>query len=1196
MFTFVGSSRSSMRNNLWIFFGLFIFFSCQQPRFELLTPGFSGISFVNRIENKDTMNILDMEFVYNGGGVAIGDLNGDGLDDLYFTGNQVDNACYLNLGQLKFKDITAAARVGKKFPHSWSSGVNILDINCDGKQDIYVCNTLIGHADERSNLLFINQGNTNEGIPVFMEQGAVYGIDDPNHASHAQWFDYDNDGDLDLFLGINLIDTQFPNQYYTRTTDGSVLTRDVLYRNDWDSLLQHPVFTDVSLAARIVYDGYSHSTLINDFNEDGWLDIYVANDYLSNDLIYLNNQDGTFSNRTGEIFKHLSNSAMGSDVADINNDGRLDVATTEMQPFYNKRKKLFQSANNYNTYVYNRQYKYEYQYTRNTLQINQGLNPHSGLPLFSELGMLAGVHETDWSWSLLMADLDNDGWREIFIANGFPKDVTDHDFGAFRASIASTLVTKQELFDMIPEIKTPNFLFRQENNLQFNNVAKAWGLGQPTFSNGAAYGDLDNDGDLDLVINNINDQAFLYENHWGDKNDHHYLRLKLSGSAKNPDAIGAKVTIYYADQLQSAIILSGRGYLSQSEPALHFGLGASKVVDSVIIYWPGKEKSVLTNPAVDQLLTVNYHQQKVAFFSQQNLPALITSVDPQNIGINYAHLELDFVDFNFQRTLPHKFSQYGPSIAIGDINGDGREDMYCGAASRLSSAWYIQQPDHTFKMSAAKYKLDFQDREEDAGTLLFDADGDGDLDLYLSRGSSQFEAGSEVYRHVLGINDGLGNFTLDTTAIPDLRTNSSVVRKADIDLDGDDDLLICGRVKARQFPRAERTVLLRNDSKPGAPKFTEVTGKWGPELDTLGMISDAIWSDLNNDLYPDLILAGEWMPLTVFINQKDHLENVTSSSGLPDYLGWWTSLASSDFDQDGDMDFIAGNYGLNLNFKCSSAQPLRLYAKDFDNNRNLDPFISCYWPDSMGVKREYFYHTRDDMIKQLVMIRSKFQTYGAFGEATVQDVFNAQELAGAQIKITNYLASAYIENLGGEKFKVTALPGAVQYAPIFGLLPDDVDGDGDLDVWVCGNDYGLELGQGRADALHGLILRNDGPGRWTPLQPESSGFALLKDGKGVGRIIVGDREYFFATQNQDSMRLFSKSLQPEALVLPHPDELYAQVSLKDGRQYKIEFYQQASFWTQSSPRLSIYPAMTEVIFFNRKNQQTRTVKSNQTIN
>ncbi|MEK7257983.1 MAG: VCBS repeat-containing protein, partial [Bacteroidota bacterium] len=503
---------------------ILLFSACKkQTQFRLLPPKSTGIDFANVITEKDTMNILDMEFVYNGGGVAAGDLNGDGLQDLYFTGNQVDNMLYLNRGKLKFEDVTQAAGVGKTMPHQWSSGINILDINLDGKLDVYVCNTINPDPEQRRNLLFINEGNDAQGIPHFKELAKAYGLDDPSHSSNAQFFDYDNDQDLDVFIAVNFIDQQYPNQFLTRTYDGSSPTRDILLENNWSDSLGHPVFTDVSLRAGIVLEGYSHSALICDFNEDGWQDIYVANDYQSNDILYLNNgapaqspftnhQSPTFTNRIADIFKHQAMSSMGSDVADVNNDGAPDVFVTEMQPYFNKRKKLFQGGSSYQRYIFNEQYDYEYQYTRNMLQLNRGIHPETGLPVFSDVGMFAGVQETDWSWTSLFADFDNDGWQDLYVANGFPRDVTDHDFADFRKSIASTLTPKADLYAMIPEVKSPNFMFQNSppDSLGgsvpiYKDVSKAWGLAIPSFSNGAASADLDNDGDLDLVVNNIDD-------------------------------------------------------------------------------------------------------------------------------------------------------------------------------------------------------------------------------------------------------------------------------------------------------------------------------------------------------------------------------------------------------------------------------------------------------------------------------------------------------------------------------------------------------------------------------------------------------------------------------------------------------------------------------------------------------------------
>jgi len=523
----------NIRHILHFAFYILLLTSCQQtpPLFELLSPESTGILFENTITERDTVNILDAEFVYNGGGVAIGDVNGDGFQDVYFTGNQVNNKLYLNRGNLKFEDITTQANTGKRSPGEWSSGVTMIDINQDGKLDIYVSNTFSPTPQLRRNLLFINQGNDPNGIPHFKQQAEEYGIANDSHSSHSALLDYDHDGDLDVFIGVNFIDEQYPNQFKSQILDGTAPNRDILLRNDWSDSLKHPVFADVSAQAGIIHDGYSHSSTITDFNEDGWPDIYVANDYQSNDIIYVNNQDGTFSNRVGEVFKHLSFSAMGSDAADINNDGLIDLVTTEMLPAYNKRRKLMMPANAYQNYLNTEQYKYQYQYFRNTLQLNRGKNPETGLSVFSDIAFLSEVQATDWSWSPMLADFDNDGYRDLIITNGFPKDVTDQDFGAFRSGIESSLISKDELHNRIPAARFASFAFKNNDGMRFSDVSKAWGMTQPAFSNGATYADLDNDGDLDMVFNNIDEKAFVYRNTLYDNKEqtNHFLRINLKG-------------------------------------------------------------------------------------------------------------------------------------------------------------------------------------------------------------------------------------------------------------------------------------------------------------------------------------------------------------------------------------------------------------------------------------------------------------------------------------------------------------------------------------------------------------------------------------------------------------------------------------------------------------------------------------------
>ena len=969
------------------------------------------------------------------------------------------------------------------------------------------------------------------------------------------------------------------------------MSRDRLYRNDWNDSLMRPEFTDVSQEAGIIFHGYSHSTLIHDFNKDGWMDIYVANDFFSNDLVYINNHDGTFTNRAGEIFKHFSLSSMGSDLADINNDGELDLFTTEMQPYYNKRKKLFQGPSSYDKEIFTRQFDYEYQYARNTLQIANGTDPETGLPVFSEAGMFAGVQETDWSWAPLFADYDNDGWQDLIITNGFPKDVTDRDFGDFRVT-ANRLVSKEQLIAAIPEIKIPNFAFKNNGNLSFEDVTEAWGLNFGTFSNGAAYGDLDQDGDLDLVINNLNEPALLLENHSTElHSEQHYLRISLKGPAANAAGYGSMVSVYQGGHVQKLRLLSGRGYLSKPESTLHFGLGEATQADSVLVEWPdGRTQSLAATPA-NQTLELDHRNAgspAAAPGSRARGAATLADVTAAR-GLDILVRDIDFIDFNFQRTLPHKFSQYGPSLAAGDVNEDGLTDLLVAGSRSFDEKWLLQNADGTFTEREVNYKTAAGKEEEDTATLLFDADGDGDLDLYLARGSGQYEPGDPFYRDVLLLNDGRGNFAEAAGALPQIMANTSVVKAADYDEDGDLDLFVGSRVLPFAYPSADRSYILRNDSSAGQVKFSDVTKEISSPLEYAGLISDALWTDFNGDGRPDLILAAEWSPLRFFENRQGQLVEVTGDTGLSDDKGWWNSLAGADLDNDGDIDYVAGNSGTNSYFRGTKAEPVRLYAKDLDDNGMIDPLISYYLRDSIGVKHEYLYHPWQDVVKQFAGIRKYFNSFGAFGASTLPEMFQDGLLDDAVVYEFNTLETSWIENLGNNRFRRHALPVAAQIAPAYGIAAEDFDGDGRIDLLLVGNDFGMEVQQGRADALMGLMLKNRGDGSFEPLNSDRSGFYVPGDAKALVRVTTADgKALWVASQNNARLKAF-EAVHEGMLIPVSPREVRAEITLGDGSRQGREFYWGSGFLSQSERVLEVPKTARRVEFFDRQGNVTRSL-------
>ena len=1155
--------------------------------FKKIEASQSKIEFNNRIIENDSLSILDNEFFYNGAGVALGDLNNDGLLDIFFSGNQVDNQLYINHGELQFSNESIIAGIQKKDPLIWSSGVNLVDINEDGLLDIYICNTMRTQDLVRNNLLYINQGINDVGVPLFIEQAEAYGLNDNSYSSHAQFFDFDKDGDLDLFIGVNRIENIDPNVFQNLQSETAILSVDKLYENKGSDMLGHPFFEDISKEANIKLHGFSHSSLIQDINRDGLLDIYVSNDYLSNDIVYLNQGDKTFKNEARSMFKHFSLSSMGSDLGDINNDGKLDIFISEMQPYYNKRKKLFQKGTSYTKEILTRRYDYEYQYPRNVLQLNQGTNPKTGFPIFSEIGMSAGVAETDWSWASLFADFDNDGWSDLFVLNGFPKDIVDKDFGDFRVT-ANRLVSREKLLSAIPQIKVANFAFKNTGELHFEDVSNSWGTNFSSYTNGAAYGDLDNDGDLDLILNNINDPATLLENRLSnEKGLFNYIRFNLVGKNPNQKPFGSEVRLYNGNEIQTKIILSGRGYLSQPESTIHFGLGSTTKVDSLEVRWFDGGIQKWYGFEINKTHQLIYQKEKLKI-SEPNIKCPLLKEESISTKIIHNDIDEDFIDFNLQITIPYKFSQSGPALAVGDLNGDGLEDLLIGGSRGKKETLFYQKDDGTFSKQKQSFKNQPRDIEEDAGIALFDVENDGDLDIYFAHGSGQFSPNSAAYDDLLWINNGSGEFTLANIELPNHGENSSCVKPGDFDGDGDLDLFIGSRVVPGQYPVSSRSYLLENKSTSDQIMFSDASDKISTGKNELGLITDAIWTDFNNDGWEDLIVTGEWMPILFFENQKGFLKKL-EQNGVESVKGWWKSVTASDLDNDGDLDYIFGNFGKNTFFKASDKLPITIIAKDFDNNGSVDPFISFYVRDSIGIKRNYLYHPWDDVIKQFRALRKNFNSYGAYGEATVDEIFEKQNISDAIIQSSNWMYTSWVENLENNMFKIHKLPKEAQWAPVFGTTTFDLNQDGYEDLLMIGNDYGVEVNQGRLDALQGLVLINDKDKGFIPQALEKSNFFVPGNGKSLVQINIDHQPYFIASQNNDNLKVFKPNFEFSSKMISWEKEetsclIYTETSKVQKKSKNDAF----GFQSQGTPYFWVPKQTQKIEFYNSSLKILRT--------
>ena len=1070
----------------------------QDHLFVDVLPNQSGISFANNIVETEEFNHLRWSNIYTGGGVAAVDINNDGLTDLFFCGGQVPDALYLNKGNMQFTDITQLA--GIKNDGKWSSGVTFADVNNDGYQDIYVCRTGPSmNPDERRNLLYVNNRNL-----TFTENSGAYGIADKGFSTQATFFDMDKDGDLDLFVANQPPDVRLIDRNKVDIEATKAQWSDHLFRNTGNGK-----FEEISQQAGVNGFGYGLNVVASDLNGDNLTDLYITNDYFEPDFMYINNGNSTFTNTLNKSVRHISNFAMGSDIGDFNNDGLADIGVVDMAAADHFRSKTNMGSMRPDFFWSLVDKGYSRQYMFNTLQMNNGNGS------FSEIGLMAGISKTDWSWSFLMCDFDNDGYKDISITNGIQRDIRNNDFQYNIKKLNEQGQNQFMIMDvlaLIPSKPISNYVFKNNghnkgggHSLNFSDKTKEWGFDKPGFSTGMALADFDNDGDIDAVINNCSAPASLYENTWGNQNN--YIRFKLKKGKNHNAGLNAKVTIHYKDQIQTFEITQTRGFLSASEPVAHFGLGDTKKIDKVSIHWPDGKWTVLNEIEINKTHTIDYAGATTSPPGNNPIASIMKEAN-SSMGIQHQHQENEFDDFEREILLPHKQSQHGPHISSADVNGDGLDDFFIGGAAGFSGILYLQNPDGKFaKASAQAWAND--KAQEDLGSLFFDADNDKDLDLYIVSGGSEFEIGDVRYQDRLYMNDGKGNFTKNAKALPLIRSSGETVAASDFDGDGDLDLFVGGRIIPGKYPAPENSYLLQNDKGI----FKDITQESAPEFQNLGMVTDALFTDYDGDGDQDLMVVGEWMKINVFQNTNNTFTNQSDALGLNNSRAWWWSIAQGDFDKDGDMDYLVGNLGKNTKFKASAEKPFMIYGNDFDKNGTNDVVLANYSGDKVVPLRG-----RQCSSEQMPFIADKFPTFEGFASASLENILSTEAMEESiNYEITSF-ASIMLKNENG-RFKIIELPAMAQVAPLRDFVVTDVNKDGHLDALAVGNMHPAEVETIRYDAGVGVYLQGDGKGGFMPISTKESGFFAPLDARSL-TLIKGKGTRVLVGNNSEVMQVF----------------------------------------------------------------------------